>query len=138
MACPVLKLRMILPSLLAVLLLAGSPLLHKLHLAGCSCSGQKYVGSLGVRAVNYFNFGVAKRGVKRNTSSAATRLPPVHDSKHCPVCRMYAALYAGFNLPQVLLPELSEIVLVCAAQCPESVSCIPRYYLFTSRSPPVL
>ena len=137
MIYPVLRLRIVLPTFLALLLVTGSPLLHRIHLAGCFPSWEQISVSYGSREGQVHGF-ISIKNTRTRVVPSSNRRHRQHDSRHCPVCKMYEALYSGFNIPQLLPLQTFEIVLSCAVVLPEHLPLLLSYFLSPSRSPPVL
>ena len=93
-------LKKFLPAILAALIILFTPLLQLLHLSGCSCEHSHHE-NFRIVANNILNIAVRNACKKNSCSSTSPKRNShhQHDSKNCPVCQTYSAIYAGFNVP---------------------------------------
>ena len=94
------RLKKFLPAILAALIILFTPLLQFLHLSSCSCEHFHHE-NFSVVANNVLNIAVRNACKNNRCSSSAPQRNShhQHDSKNCPVCQTYSAIYAGFNVP---------------------------------------
>ncbi len=93
-------LKFFLPAVLAALIIIFTPLLQLLHLSSCSCEHSHY-GDFHIVVNNVLNIDVRKACKNNGCSSESSQgnSQPQHDGKNCPICHMYSAIHAGFNVP---------------------------------------
>ncbi len=96
-------------ALLALVIIAFAPLLQQLHLSTCHCNLCQCVA----HNINLAEYNL-KMGfcLKNLPQRAPVKAPAQHDSDECPICKMYASISSGFNIPYLSGELFTEIVLL--------------------------
>lgn len=122
-----------LPALFAIIIITSSSLLQQLHLSSCHC--QQCHNTSVHRLTDRWRSNIPFKQLP----SLHSRHPATthhHDSRTCPICQMYSSVKVGFNLPDIGMVALVQVIRYSSLQ-PASVF-FPVYTRtnYSPRAPP--